>query len=258
MRWVSRILMALQEDRFTLYQQRISPVAEGNRRHHFEILLRMLNADDGVIAPGSFLPVAERHRLIERLDRWVIANTLEWLASQRAELADLFLCAINLSGHSLGNERTLRFLEDQIVRYDIPPEKLCFEVTETVAAKDPDKATRFIGALRERGCHFALDDFGTGVSSFGYLRTLPVDFVKIDGIFVKGILDDEADDVLVASINRVAHALGKRTIAEYVENERILHRMAEIGVDFVQGYGVGRPEPIGELGGGAARQALGG
>ncbi len=217
----------------------------------------MLDADDSVIAPGSFLPAAERHRLIERLDRWVIANTLEWLAGQRAELADLFLCAINLSGHSLGNERTLRFLEDQIARYDIPPEKLCFEVTETVAAQDPEKATRFIAALRERGCHFALDDFGTGVSSFGYLRTLPVDFVKIDGIFVKGILDDPADDVLVASINQVAHVLGKRTIAEYVENEQILRRMAEIGVDFVQGYGVGRPEPIGRMGADAL-EALGG
>ena len=257
MRWVSRILMALQEDRFTLYQQRISPVVDDGARHHFEILLRMLDADDRVIAPGSFLPAAERHRLIERLDRWVIANTLEWLANQRSELADLFLCAINLSGHSLGNERTLLFLEDQISRYDIPPEKLCFEVTETVAAQDPDKATRFITALRERGCHFALDDFGTGVSSFGYLRTLPVDFVKIDGIFVKGILDDEADDVLVASINQVAHVLGKRTIAEYVENEQILRRMAEIGVDFVQGYGVGRPQPIGPMGGPDALRALG-
>ena len=257
MRWVSRILMALQEDRFTLYQQRISPVVDGTDRHHFEILLRMLDADDQVIAPGSFLPAAERHRLIERLDRWVIANTLEWLANQRSELADLFLCAINLSGHSLGNERTLRFLEDQITRFDIPPEKLCFEVTETVAAQDPDKATRFIGALRERGCHFALDDFGTGVSSFGYLRTLPVDFVKIDGIFVKGILEDPADDVLVASINQVAHVLGKRTIAEYVENEEILRRMAEIGVDFVQGYGVGRPQPIGRIGASDALRALG-
>jgi diguanylate cyclase (GGDEF)-like protein/PAS domain S-box-containing protein len=257
MRWVSRILMALQEDRFTLYQQRISPVVEGSGQHHFEILLRMLDSDDSVIAPGSFLPVAERHRLIERLDRWVIANTLEWPAKQRSELAGLFLCAINLSGHSLGNERTLRFLEDQIARYDIPPEKLCFEVTEMVAAQDPDKATRFIGALRERGCHFALDDFGTGVSSFGYLRTLPVDFVKIDGIFVKGILEDTADDVLVASINRVAHALGKMTIAEYVESEQILQRMAEIGVDYVQGYGVGRPEPIGAMGSPDALRALG-
>ena len=257
MRWVSRILMALQEDRFTLYQQRISPVVESGGRHHFEILLRMLDADDSVIPPGLFLPAAERHRLVERLDRWVIARTLEWLANQRSELADLFLCAINLSGHSLGNERTLRFLEDQIARYDIPPEKLCFEVTETVAAQDPDKATRFIAALRERGCHFALDDFGTGVSSFGYLRKLPVDFVKIDGIFVRGILDDPADDVLVASINRVAHALGKRTIAEYVENRQILQRMAEIGVDFVQGYGVGRPEPIGEMGSRSALRALG-
>ncbi len=257
MRWVSRILMALQEDRFTLYQQRISPVADDGGGHHFEILLRMLDADDGTIAPGSFLPVAERHRLIERLDRWVIANTLEWLASQRAELADLFLCAINLSGHSLGNERTLRFLEDQIARFEIPPEKLCFEVTETVAAQDPDKATRFIGALRDRGCHIALDDFGTGVSSFGYLRTLPVDFVKIDGIFVKDILEDPADDVLVASINRVAHALGKKTIAEYVESEQILRRMAEIGVDFVQGYGVGPPEPLGDMGGFGALRGLG-
>ena len=126
-----------------------------------------------------------------------------------------------------------------------------------MAAQDPDKATRFIAALRERGCHFALDDFGTGVSSFGYLRTLPVDFVKIDGIFVKGILEDEADDVLVASINQVAHVLGKRTIAEYVENEKILRRMAEIGVDFVQGYGVGRPQPIGQIGDADALRALG-
>jgi diguanylate cyclase (GGDEF)-like protein/PAS domain S-box-containing protein len=256
MRWVSRILMALQEDRFTLYQQRISPMVNGGGKHHFEILLRMVDGDDGVIAPGAFLPAAERHRLIERLDRWVIANTLEWLAEQRSRLQDLFLCAINLSGHSLGNERTLRFLEDQIARFDIPPEKLCFEVTETVAAEDPEKATRFITALRDRGCHFALDDFGTGVSSFGYLRTLPVDFVKIDGIFVKGILDDPADDVLVASINQVAHALGKRTIAEYVEAEGILQRMAEIGVDYVQGFGVGRPQPIGKIGE-AALGALG-
>ncbi len=257
MRWVSRISMALQEDRFRLYQQRISPVAGDATQHHIEILLRMLDGDNRVIGPGSFLPAAERHRLIERLDRWVIANTLEWLASQRSELANLFLCAINLSGHSLGSERTRRFVEDQLGRYDVPPEKLCFEVTETVAAQDQEKALRFIGALRERGCHFALDDFGTGVSSFGYLRTLPVDFVKIDGIFVKGILDDPTDDVLVASINSVAHSLGKKTIAEYVENERILHRMAEIGVDYVQGFAVGRPEPIGALGDSKPLRAVG-
>ena len=248
MRWVSRILMALQEERFVLYRQRISPVVDDGGRHHFEILLRMLDSDGGVIPPGLFLQTAERHRLIERLDRWVVAKTFEWLAEHRDALDQLFLCAINLSGHSLGNQRTLRFLKDQLTRFDIPAEKVCFEVTETVAAEDPGAAAHFITSLRERGCHFALDDFGSGVSSFGYLRQLPVDFVKIDGLFVRDILKDPVDDALVTSINQVAHVLGKRTIAEYVENAEIHRRMAEIGVDFVQGYGVGRPEPIGTIG----------
>ena len=189
MRWVSRILMALQEDRFTLYQQRISPVADGPGRHYFEILLRMLDTDDRTIAPGSFLPAAERHRLIERLDRWVIANTLEWLARPARGAGRPLPVRHQPVGPQPGQRAHPALLEDQITRYDIPPEKRRFEVTETVAAEDPDKATRFIAACAT-GCDFALDDFGTGVSSFGYLRTLPVDFVKIDGIFVKGILDD--------------------------------------------------------------------
>ena len=254
MRWVSRILMALQEDRFTLYQQRISPVADGPGRHHFEILLRMLDADDGIIAPGSFLPAAERHRLIERLDRWVIANTLEWLANQRAELADLFLCAINLSGAHPGQRAhpALSRGPDHALRH--PTREALLRGHRNGGGRGPGQGDPFHRApCASAAATSRSTTSAPGVSSFGYLRTLPVDFVKIDGIFVKGILDDPADDVLVASINQVAHALGKKTIAEYVESKQILRRMAEIGVDYVQGYGVGRPEPIGEMGGSSAR-----
>ena len=159
----------------------------------------------------------------------------------------LFLCCVNLSGTSLADEDFLLFVQEQLEKYQIPPQKICFEVTETVTIANLSKAMVFMSVLKARGCQFSLDDFGSGLSSFAYLKNLPVDYLKIDGAFVVDILDDEVDLALVRSINDVGKVMGKRTIAEFVENEAILEKLREIGVDYVQGYGISRPTPIEEI-----------
>lgn len=168
-------------------------------------------------------------------------------ANRPANLQRLFLCAINISGLSLSDEEFLAFVKTQFNNYNIPPKKICFEITETVAIANLTDATLFIQSLKQLGCRFALDDFGSGLSSFAYLKSLPVDYLKIDGIFVKDILDDPMDFAMVKSINEIGQVMGKQTIAEFVENESILEKLQEIGVDYAQGYGIGRPEPLEKL-----------
>ena len=247
MQWLARINHALEDDRFHLYCQPIAPMGPAaHKGAHYELLIRMEDEDGQMVLPGLFLPVVERYDLATKLDRWVIRTTFEWLSRRPERLDNLFLCGINLSGCSLTNGDLLDFVINQFDKYDIPADKICFEVTETAAIANLSNATHFIKALKELGCRFALDDFGSGLSSFAYLKNLPVDFLKIDGVFVKGIADDPIDLAMVKSINEIGHAMGKQTIAEFVENKVILDKLkrVEIGVDYVQGYAIGRPQPV--------------
>jgi EAL domain-containing protein (putative c-di-GMP-specific phosphodiesterase class I) len=182
--------------------------------------------------------------LSDKIDRWVIANALEWLRARPLLAEKLHLCAINLSGQSLGNDDILQFILDQIDASKVPAEKLCFEVTETAAVADLLQANHFMTSLKERGCKFALDDFGSGFSSFAYLKKLPVDYLKIDGSFVRDIVTDSIDLAMVRSINEIGHLLGKQTIAEFVEDHAILEILEGLGVDYAQGFGIGRPLPL--------------
>ena len=207
----------------------------------------MIDDDGGSIPPGAFLPAAERYHLSTKIDRWVINNAFAWLKRHPRHLSDLVSCAINLSGTSLGDEDFLDYVVKQFGKHGIPPHKICFEVTETAAIANLTSASRFIKALCQQGCLFALDDFGSGLSSFAYLKNLPVNFLKIDGMFVKDIVDDVIDRAMVKSINEIGHVMGKKTIAEFVEDDQILEELGKIGVDFAQGYGIDRPQPLGQI-----------
>jgi EAL domain-containing protein (putative c-di-GMP-specific phosphodiesterase class I) len=248
MQWVSSINRALEEDRLKLYFQSIVPIKRrDDEREHYELLIRMEDENGRLVPPGAFLPAAERYNLATKLDRWVIGTALRWLSRHPQHLERLSLCFINLSGQSLGDQGLLRFVSRLFDEMKIPSQKICFEVTETAAIANLSSATSFIKELKLRGCRFALDDFGSGLSSFAYLKSLPVDFLKIDGLFVKDIMDDSIDLAMVRSINDIGHVMGKQTIAEFVENKAILERLRQIGVDYAQGYGIGRPRALAEM-----------
>ena len=243
MQWVSEINSALEDNRLRLALQPIVPLAEGsNNGRHYELLLRLENESGKIIYPGAFLPAAERYNLMTRLDRWVISTAFDWLSNNPQEQESLGECSINLSGHSFGEPEFLDFMLEKFQSEHIDAEKFCFEITETAVIANLVDAIQFISALKEIGCRFALDDFGTGLSSFNYLKNLPVDYLKIDGTFIQGITNDPIDLAMVRSINEIGHVMGKQTIAEFVENEEILEVLRGIGVDYVQGYAVGRPE----------------
>ena len=240
MNWVSRIELALEKARFRLYAQPIVPLGEsGETRPRYEILLRLHEADGEVISPGQFLPAAERYRLMVRIDRWVVARTLALLARFPDHESSY---SINLSGQSLGDGELLALIERG--SRQLVPGRLCFEITETAAIGDLPRARPFLARLRALGCRLALDDFGTGLSSYAYLRHLPVDEVKIDGQFVRDLCQDPLDLAMVRSINEVAHILGKRTVAEWVEDGAVLEKLRELGVDYAQGRHVGEPLPL--------------
>jgi diguanylate cyclase (GGDEF)-like protein/PAS domain S-box-containing protein len=245
-RWLSEIHGALESDGFELVAQDIAPLGEGSAGGNFEILLRLVDHDDKRVLPGAFLPAAERYHVSPRIDRWVIRHALEWLADWRQFGSGSAQCFINLSGLSLGDEQMLDFITREIERTGVEPNRLCFEVTETAAISNLGNASHFFQALRARGCCFALDDFGSGVSSFGYLRTLPVDYLKIDGVFVRDIVDDPIDLAMVRSINQIGQLMGKKTIAEFVENSKILDALHGLGVDYAQGLHFGPPRPLAE------------
>jgi diguanylate cyclase (GGDEF)-like protein/PAS domain S-box-containing protein len=244
MQWAARINNALEEDRFELFRQTIQPLQTEEDGAHYEILLRMRDENGGIISPGLFIEAAERYGITPSIDRWVIRSAFRWLVSEADERERLALCSINLSGQSLGDEKFLPFVVDQFQMSGIDATKICFEITETAAIASYSQANRFINALKELGCMFALDDFGTGVSSFGYLKHFPVDFLKIDGSFVKEILHDPIDREMVRSINEIGHLTGKRTIAEFAENEEIITMLRGMGVDYAQGYGVSEPKRV--------------
>jgi diguanylate cyclase (GGDEF)-like protein/PAS domain S-box-containing protein len=261
-RWVTRINRALSDERFLLTVQPIiaaetvtpiqsrlplEPPGQEGETDLYEVLLRMQDEKGGTILPGAFLPAAERYNLAASLDQWVIGATLDWFSKHPDRLRRLFLCSINLSGQSLADEGFPTFVTGQLDHTKIPAHKLCFEITETAAVANLAAAKRAMKILGERGCRFALDDFGCGLSSFAYLKTLPVDYLKIDGMFVKDIMEDPIDLAMVKSINEIGKVMGKHTIAEFVESEAILAKLREIGVDYVQGFATGRPCPIEEL-----------
>jgi len=244
MQWAARINNALEENRFELFRQTIQPLQADEQGSHYEILLRMRDENGGIISPGLFIEAAERYGITPSIDRWVIRSAFRWLVSEADERERLSLCSINLSGQSLGDEKFLPFVIDQFQMSGLDATKLCFEITETAAIASYSQANRFINALKELGCKFALDDFGTGLSSFGYLKHFPVDFLKIDGSFVKEILHDPIDREMVRSINEIGHLTGKQTIAEFAENEEIITMLRGMGIDYAQGYGVSEPKRV--------------
>ena len=245
MQWAARLPRALDEERFQLYFQPIVQVAgDENEVQHFELLLRMQDEKGQTVLPSVFLPAAERYSLSNRLDRWVIEKAFGWLADHQEHLNRSYVCSINLSGRSLDDAGFLEYVKAQFGQWHIAHENICFEIPETVAITNLSDAKILIQSLKALGCRFALDDFGSGLSSFAYLENLPVDFLKIDGVFVKDMLQHPMDMAMVKSINEIGHVMGKRTIAEFVESEAILEKLRAIGVDYAQGYGVGRPQPI--------------
>ncbi len=244
MQWAARINNALEEGRFELFRQTILPLQHTEEGAHYELLLRMRDETGKIVAPDNFITAAERYGITPSIDRWVIENAFRWLVSEADEREKLSMCSINLSGQSLGDDKFLPYVIDQFHRSGLDATKICFEITETAAIASFSQANRFIQALKELGCKFALDDFGTGLSSFGYLKHFPVDFLKIDGSFVKEILHDPIDREMVRSINEIGHLTGKQTIAEFAENNEIINMLRSLGVDYAQGYGVSQPQRV--------------
>ncbi len=243
MQWVSRIKDALEEGRFVLHQQQMRSLSRLNGTIQCaEFLVRMLDEQDNIIMPGAFIPAAERYGIMPLLDRWVVRSSIAYLAenlSENEKNDSIFF--INLSGGSLSDNNFSTYIRQQITHYNIPPELLCFEITETAAISNLSEAVKFINEVRSFGCQFALDDFGSGLSSFSYLKTLPVDYLKIDGSFVRDIEVDPMNFAIVQAINEIGHVAGLHTIAEFVENEKTLESLRGIGVDFVQGYCIAYP-----------------
>ncbi len=242
MNWVSRVETALEQGHFRLYAQPIVPLGNKDDVPHYEILLRLCDPAGGLIPPAQFLPAAERYHLMIRIDRWVVKEALA-LLSRFPGHRECY--SINLSGQSLGDRELLAIIRQGCRQ--VAPERLCFEITETAAICNLPRARPFLEALRQLGCRLALDDFGTGLSSYAYLRRLPVDLLKIDGQFVRDICQDPVALAMIRSINEVTHILGKRTVAEWVENRSILEQLRELAVDYVQGYHLGEPVPLEQI-----------
>jgi diguanylate cyclase (GGDEF)-like protein len=244
MEWAGRITLALEQGQFRLATQRITPLGGAEKGDHYEVLIR-LQQDDRLVAPGLFIPAAERYGLMGKIDRWVVSSYLDYLEQYPQAADNLALGALNLSGHSLVDESFLMFISQQLSRPHVRAECLCFEVTETAAITNFSRAKRFMEELRSRGCQFSLDDFGSGMSSFGYLRQLPVDYLKIDGLFVRDMDGDPVHSAMVKAINEIGHAMGKKTVAEFVANEQILDKLKGMGVDYAQGYYLDKPRLLG-------------
>ncbi|HSS66611.1 MAG TPA: EAL domain-containing protein, partial [Gammaproteobacteria bacterium] len=245
MQWVGRINRALEEERFVLFYQPIVHI--GNTDVHgerMELLVRMVDEQGELLLPGRFLPAAERYGLSAKLDRWVVQSAIRWLSEHRKSANRLEMCSINVSGHTLNDAGFVEFVVGQLQALRVPPSLVCFEITETTAIANLKSAVAFMKELHNFGCRFALDDFGSGVSSFAYLRSLPVDILKIDGQFVRDMATDEVDAGMVTAIHEIARVMNKETVAEFVESEAVLQRLEQVGVDFAQGYGVGRPAPL--------------
>jgi diguanylate cyclase (GGDEF)-like protein/PAS domain S-box-containing protein len=239
---VSSLQLALKKDQFQLYQQPICAVSDG-RVEHYELLLRLKESPGKILSPRSFIPAAERYGMMKEVDRWVIQHVLSFYAQRIDKTADLAF-SINLSGNSLNDESLLPWIHQQLERYQVPPDRICFEVTETAAIRNLDQAKQLIEELKTKGCRFALDDFGSGLSSFAYIKYLPVDYLKIDGSFSADLKQDPTANAIISAINEMGHVLGMMTVAEHVEDNDTLELMRQIGVDYVQGYALAKPTPL--------------
>jgi diguanylate cyclase (GGDEF)-like protein/PAS domain S-box-containing protein len=235
---------AIEHNKLQLYFQTIKPLGSLNTNHNYEILLRMFDENGAMVNPGVFIPVAERHGLMTRVDRWVFEHTIDLLERHPKHTLNLDKCAINLSGASLNSPSLLTAMLERLQRTTVPLKKLCFEITETAAVMNLDTAGKMIDKIRLLGCHFSLDDFGAGMSSFTYLKNMNVDYVKIDGSFVKNMCHDAGDFATVKAIHEIAKSMDKQTIAEFVGDKKTEQLLQQLGVDFAQGYGIAFPMPI--------------
>jgi len=246
--WVSRINRALDGNTLKLRCQKIAPLCANNSLIHYEVLLGVEDEEKKVlIAPDRFIYAAEQFNRMQDVDRWVVRNTVQWMVENPEKMERLHAISINLSGNSLNDDYFLDFIADLFRSTNVPTHKICFEVTETATIANLTKAADFIRQVKLMGCEFALDDFGTGLSSYEYLKSLPVDYLKIDGCFVRDMVNNAIDYAVVKSINEIGHFMGKKTIAEFVENDAIADKLREIGVDFVQGYGIERPKMLADV-----------
>jgi diguanylate cyclase (GGDEF)-like protein/PAS domain S-box-containing protein len=248
MEWVHRIYRAIETGQFVLFYQEIKNLNKQENTLHGELLIRMLDDDGNIVPPYAFIPAAERYNLMSEVDRHIVHLALKTISRYYSNpLVRDGMFSINLSAQSLSDDEFLNFILLQLATTKVQPSNVCFEITETAAISNLVKATTFITTLKEKGCYFALDDFGSGLSSFAYLKNLPVDFIKIDGGFVKSMLTNSLDHALVSSVNQIGHVVGMKTIAEFVENNEIEERLFNIGIDYAQGYGIARPEPFNTL-----------
>ena len=242
---VGRLQSALLDDRFVLFAQPIKPLQTGETAPRYEILVRMLDDDGQILPPGKFLSAAERYQMMGAIDRWVVRRTLDQLSAADNPLEiGLGSFSINVSAQSLMDKDFLSFLETQIAESGIPPDALCFEITETSIVRSLEMAQRFIARLRHLGCRVALDDFGTGYCSFAYLKDLHVHYVKVDGVFIRDILDNPLSEAIVVSLVRIADVMSAAVVAEYVETDLVIQRLRQHGVSFAQGFGIGKPQPL--------------
>ncbi|GEM_PF-1420923 len=243
MQLVSTIREAINNDKLVLYKQDIASTSKSNKGDYFEILVRMVNGNQ-LTPPGAILPAAERFNLMPALDRWVIETLFNWLSNHPDALQNLHIVSVNLSGQSISDVDFSEFLKASFLGHNIPGEKICFEITETVAISNLKETLRFIETIRSYGAHFALDDFGTGFSSYSYLKTLPVNILKIDGSFIREIHEDPIDRVMVKSMTEIAHSMGLEVVAESVENRAALEVLKTLDVNFAQGFFIGKPTPL--------------
>ena len=247
-RWVNRIQSALRDDRFRLYAQLIHPLKPGSQKPHFEVLLRMEDEEGSLVAPERYIAAAENFYLMSSIDYWVVDRTFEELARYRQAASEPNCqISVNLSGQSLSDTNSFAaYIENKFEHSGVNPGDICFEITESAAIANIEEAQVFIDQVHALGCKFSLDDFGTGLSSFAYLKNLKVDYLKIDGSFVRDIAKDPVCESMVSAINQVGQAMKLKTVAEFVENEEIARKLKQIGVDFGQGFGLGVPAPLGD------------
>ncbi|WP_017443839.1 ammonium transporter [Gayadomonas joobiniege] len=242
--WVSQIRDALKENRFELYHQKIKPLQEG-APWICEVLIRLRQADGSIVPPGAFLPAAERYNLMYEIDKWVITHTFKWLQQYQEQLQKNNFClSINLSGESINKSDLSQFIESQLTEHQLDGRHIIFEVTETLAIANLAKAEKIFERLKQKNISFALDDFGSGLSSFSYLKSLPIDYLKIDGAFTRDLVDSETDQAMLQAINSIGHTLSLKTIVEYVDSEDKQNIIKKLGIDYLQGFYIHKPEPL--------------
>ncbi len=245
---VGYLQTSLLQNRFVLYAQPIKPLQDDKAVHRYEILIRLQDADGRIVSPSKVLPAAERYKMMATLDRWVIRRALEQLGSATNTLEiSLATFCINISGQSLADDSFASFVEARIQESGISPDSLCFEITETAIVRNLERAQRFIVHLRKLGCRFALDDFGTGYSSFAYLKSLPVQYLKVDGVFIRDLLENRLSEAIVSASGAIAKVMGAATVAEHVENELVMQKVRDLGIDYAQGFLISRPRPLSEI-----------